>query len=230
MERSHKVYNQIGDVHFPVHGQDYHDLTHLRPEESGVLTVRLLIEDTSMIGPGFEIVQGPPPTHDDFLVGCDRFKTAKDAHEYFGAEHKIIDNILLGAIDWCGVTLVPGTANIVEFFRCEFKHLNEAAQRAYRTYESRYPGCQLWLITSLDRKKETVTQLMREIDRMGHTVERIPRVPLSPNEQIVCRGCEAEGKLTIKPHISAKRLGWQKIKSKHWLCPDHVAQNAKPVN
>lgn len=230
MERSHKVYNQIGHVRFPIHSGHYHDLTHLRPEESGVLTCRLLIEDTSVVGPGFPIVQGPEPTADDFLVGCDKFKTAKEAHEYFGGEHRIVDNLLVGAIDWCGVSLVPGTANIVEFFRCEFEHLDAEAQRFYRELESKYAGCQIWLVTSLNRKKETVKLLMGEIDYLGLEVHRIPKVPPSKTEQVVCRGCETEGKLTIKPHISAKRIGWRKIKPNHWLCPDHVAANAKPVN
>lgn len=227
MKKNPKVYNQIGHVKFPIYSDEYHDLATLKPEEAGILTVRLLIEDTTLDG-RHKVLLGPQPARDDFIVGCDKFKTAKEAHEYFSGDRKIIDNILLGVIDWSGVKLVPGSLNVVEFFRCLPQHLDDFAKNVYRQFEHvKYPGCQLWLVTSLDRQRETVEALMQEVEYLRYDVEKLPRVLQEP---VICRDCEAKEIIKVKPHISARRIGWKKIKPRYWRCPECVAEAAKLVN
>ena len=216
MKRDVKNYNSLGHVQWPIHDSDYHDLAYIVPEKAGVMTVRLLVEDTT-IDHSIPIKPGRN-ANDDFMVATDLQHDTATAHKYFSSSDiRIVDNILLAATDWCGIKRVSGTLNVVEYFRCEYKHLDPAAKKLYDRLKNEI-GTQLWLVTSINTRKDSVNALMEEVDRMQLPLRTIPKTPLEP---IFCRACEKLEVITVKPNLSARKLGWKRLAAKYWLCPKH---------
>lgn len=216
MQHNPKTYSSIGMVNFPVHDPQYENLAETSPADAGVLVVRLLVEDQSTHGRR-RMGAGPTPTHDDFLVGCDKFQTAKEAHEYFARDRRIVENILLGAIDWSGTKRLPGEekpSNVVEFFRATRQDLHEEAQAKYDEIEATHVDCGLFLVTALDRDTATIDLLMRECVERGLEVHNIPKTAPSV---ILCGVCRK-----VKPRTGSKRLGWKKIGKQNWACAEHA--------
>lgn len=231
MTKQHRPYHKVGYVDFPTNNPSYRNLADITPERAGVMLVRLLVEDTTIDG-RYQVESGPPNAVDDFILGCDKFATAKEAHEYFSGPRKIVSNTLLGAIDWCGVSLVEGTLNVAEFFHCTFEDLNPEAQRMYRELEATvYPGATLWLVTSMNKNRQSVEDMMLEVRRTGLPLaELLPETSEKKSTVVLCRECDGDGKQTIKPHIGARRLGWKRASPGHWRCPDHAANAATDVS
>jgi hypothetical protein len=218
-------YSRVGHVHFPIYDSTYENLAEISPKDAGVLVVRLLVEDQTP-EKRWPVADGPQSAPDDFMVGCDRMAVS-DAYAYLGEPRRIVDNILLGAIDWPGVRRLPlldDTAqpdpNAVEFFRATKEHLDESARSRYDKLAMQ-DGCRALIVTFLDRKKETVDLMMEEAQRLQLLVTMIPKVQRSP---ILCGPCMGDNKTTVKPLMSARRLGWRKVgqKGQDWLCPIHA--------
>jgi len=221
MIKSSRSYNQIGHVVFPIHDPSYENLFETAPEHAGILSVRLLVEDQTT-DQSWPITPGPATTAEDFLVYCDRFVEVREAHEYFQTSRKIVDNILLGITDWSGAQRLDNRN--VSIFGCGKIHLDEQATRLYSNFEDRYVGCKLYLMTSLNRKRETIESLVREAEAFRLQVKQVPKVLVEP---ILCEECFKKNEMVVKPLVGAKRLGWRKIgrKGRRWVCPIHTPQD-----
>lgn len=224
MKKSPRTYNRFGHVSFPIYAPEYIDLAYLRPMDAGILTVRLLVEDTT-VDQHYTVQAGAQAAHDDFLVGSDGHPSPKAAHEYFSEPRKIIENLLLGAIDWTGCRLADKAVNVVDLWRATTTDLDPLGRKAYdRIRDEMFPGCSFWLITSLDKKKSTIEALVHEIARLGYAAESVPRTEQSP---VICSECKMAGVVTIKPFITSTKIGWKKVRKGVWLCAEH---NVKPTS
>lgn len=222
MKKRPSVYSKMGHVDFPIYDDKYADLAYIKPENAGIMTVRLLIEDTSA-DQKYPIAPGDRPEPDDFLVGCDGFASPKEAHEYFRQPRRIVENLLLGAIDWTGCSLAENALNVVDLWCAKADDLDTEGKTALEKLKAAYDGCLFWIVTSLDNKQKTIEALRHEIETLGYQTETWSRVP---QDEITCGECAKDNIVAIKPHVSTKTTGWKKIRKGFWVCRRHN-KNAK---
>jgi hypothetical protein len=154
-------YRNVGHVNFPFKSAQYVD------QFSGVMTVRLLVEDVTLTGE-LGIVAGASSYAEDFLSGVDGFAgSGEEAFRYMNdSSRRFIDNILLGAANWAGVREVsPG---IYEYFVATVNDLGTPAKAVYKKLQNHYgTSARLWIVTSLNKNMTNVLRVFEEAKATG---------------------------------------------------------------
>jgi len=184
-------YFLVGTIQFPIHDFSYVD------KHIGALTVRFVVEDTTLAG---DVQPVPPqPYTDDYFVGVAGSMSGTDAFAHFSdTSHKYVESVLVGTINWTGARTVAGQP---VFWCCQLEDLKGPALMQFNDLAAKYPGCQVHVVTALAARGQTIQAVLTEAQQLGLAGQNVPRHP-----PVLCSHCRA-----VKPQMGARRAGWTKL-------------------
>ena len=148
----------FGYVDFPFKSDGWVDA------ELGVCTVRILVVDAystrvESSASGFEDI-----AFDDVIIATDIHDDPQTGFNFIqDNKNYIVSSHLVGHISWVGVGY--GENNV--FWACTYADLTAPGKLLYDQLQNKHIGCQLVVLTSLCRDKETIKFLMEETEKRG---------------------------------------------------------------